>query len=360
MRPLAPSSDKLEILLRFQWVEQTHYLRRPFGYNLDVDALANQAIQLIYAAWGKLKPVLKRCHWSRTARTAKMLDQYIGNETSLLWLSPLLFPYSTFRTRLRRVQATLMIEALNLYMPDLDEAHAHQLLRIRRHVVKAWILNMAPSGSWEHQHLRRYWSFLGHICRQTFASNHPAKVMLHHLMRQHSETLSRPGPWNTPHSLVSKFWRTSGFEGDHIHMASDREAWKSLTPCFLHWHGLQMNPINVEMLEANPWEAPKYLLRATPAWLQIIFIAVHGGTLAAVWLDKVEGFMVWKHRSGQADAGSTTVSNSLQELCVYLSMLSRPFLLQFAVPQVELWTAIQDHAHELQEMFMRCSHASWS
>ena len=98
-----------------------------------------------------------------------------------------------------------MIEALNLYILVLtdEEAH-HHLLRLRRHLVKRWILQMATSGKWDTQYLRQYWSFLGHIRRQEFRSNHPAKVTLHHLIVRHSHKLNRPGPWNTPHSLVSR------------------------------------------------------------------------------------------------------------------------------------------------------------
>ena len=179
-----------------------------------------------------------------------MLDQYVGN--AFLWLSPVLYPHQIFRTKVSRVQTTLMIEALNLYVPVLtDDEALHNLLRLRRHLVKRWILQMAPSGSWEIQYLRRYWSFLGHICRQEFQSNRPAKVMLHHLIAQHSHKLNRPGPWNTPHSLVRKFWYAMELEGDYIHVATDRDVWKSLSESFLQWHGFTRKQNNVEMLEQN-------------------------------------------------------------------------------------------------------------
>ena len=155
LRASSPPRHQLGILHQFLWVEHTTYLRKPFGYNLDPDALPHQAIQLIHAAWGRLRPVLKRCHWRHPATTCKMLDQYVGN--AFLWLSPVLYPHQIFRTKVSRVQTTLMIEALNLYVPVLtDDEALHNLLRLRRHLVKRWILQMAPSGSWEIQYLRRY------------------------------------------------------------------------------------------------------------------------------------------------------------------------------------------------------------
>ena len=232
LRSSLPPTHSLELLKQFPWVENTQYLRKPFGYCLAVDALHHESLQLIYGAWGKLKPVMKRSHWTNPLSTSRLLDQYVGS--AFLWLSPALHPYQHFRHKLQVVQTTLLIEALNLYIPAVSDNIAHQLLRIRRHIVKRWILHMAPSGSWDQQYLSRYWSFLGHICRQDSSSDHPAKIMLHHIIGQHSHKLNRPGPWNTPHSLVSKFWRETGLDGDYVHMATDREAWKSLTPRFLN------------------------------------------------------------------------------------------------------------------------------
>ena len=248
--------------------------------------LPHQAIQLIHAAWGRLRPVLKRCHWQHPATTCKMLDQYVGN--AFLWLSPVLYPHQLFRTKVSRVQTTLMIEALNLYVPVLtdEEAH-HHLLRLRRHLVKRWILQMAPSGSWEIQYLRRYWSFLGHICRQEFRSNHPAKVMLHHLIAQHSHKLNRPGPWNTQ------------LEGDYIHVPTDRDVWKSLSESFLHWHGFTRTHNNVEMLARNPWDKTKRLLHIPVAWIHLVFVGLPAGVFTAVWLDTVAGFSVWAQNESE-------------------------------------------------------------
>ena len=97
LRASSPPRHQLGILHQFPWVEHTTYLRKPFGYNLDPDALPHQAIQLIHAAWGRLRPVLKRCHWRHPATTCKMLDQYVGN--AFLWLSPVLYPHQIFRTK---------------------------------------------------------------------------------------------------------------------------------------------------------------------------------------------------------------------------------------------------------------------
>ena len=141
-------SHGLELLKQFPWVEHTQYLRKPFGYNLPVDAIHQQAIQILFGAWGKLKPVLKRCSWQHPSTTVRMLDQYVAS--AFLWLSPTLYPYKTFRQRLRVAQTTLLIEALNFYIPHMTETHAHQFLRLRRHIVKRWLLHMAPAGGWEH------------------------------------------------------------------------------------------------------------------------------------------------------------------------------------------------------------------
>ena len=80
----------------------------------------------------------------------------------------ILVPYQHFKHKLLVVQTTLLIESLNLYIPQLADDETYQLLRLRRHIVKLWIRHMTPHGSWTSQFLRRYWSFIGHICRQNF------------------------------------------------------------------------------------------------------------------------------------------------------------------------------------------------
>ena len=125
-----PQQD-MELLKMFPWVQHTQYLRKSFGYNLDTDAMHQQAIQLIFGAWGKLKPILKKSHWTYPSTTIKLLDQYVG--PAFPWLSPTLYPYQLFRRKLRVTPATLLIEALNLFIPSMIEDEAHQILRFRRH-----------------------------------------------------------------------------------------------------------------------------------------------------------------------------------------------------------------------------------
>ena len=357
LRSSPPPSPSLELLKRFPWVENTQYLRKPFGYRLEVDAVHHQqSLQLIYGACGKLKPVLKRCHWTNPLSTSRLLDQYVGS--AFLWLSPALHPYQQFRHKLRVVQTTLLIEALNLYIPAVSDNIAHQLLRFRRHIVKRWILHMTPSGSWDQQYLCRYWSFLGHICRQDYCSHRPAKIMLHHVIGQHAQKLNRPGPWHTPHSLVSKFWRETGLDGDYIHIASDREAWKSLTPCFLNWQDVPLLRYNVEFLDAQPWDHPKHLLRMQIAWLQVVFIHVSAGLLTAVWLDQAAGFCVWTSAGSSLDLGSV-LCGGMDDLCSHLCMLGRPFVLQVVVPHASCWRSVTANRDSLRETLVRSRYASW-
>ena len=156
LRSSLPPSHSLELLKRFPWVEHAQYLRKPCGYCLAVGALHHESLQPIYGAWGRLKPVMKTCHWTNPLSTSRLLDQYVGS--AFLWLSPASHPYQQFRHKQRVVQTTLLIEALNLYIPAVSDNMAHQLLRIRRHIVKGWILHMTPSSSWDQQYPCRYWS----------------------------------------------------------------------------------------------------------------------------------------------------------------------------------------------------------
>ena len=151
-------------------------------------------------------------HWSHPTVAKNLLDRYIGS--CFLWLSPILFPYKSTLVKLQVVQTTLMIESLRLYIPDTSDQEAHQLQRIRRHVVREWLSRATHTQSWPTQCLRRFWSFLGHICRQDFGSQHPARTMLEHLARKHTSGLTRPGPWHTVHSLMRKFWTETQLEHD--------------------------------------------------------------------------------------------------------------------------------------------------
>ena len=175
-----------------------------------------------------------------------------------------------------------MLEALNLYIPSVTDNEAHQLLRFHRHVMKRWLLCVAPSGNWEIQYMRRYWSFLGHVCRQDFQSRYPARVVLHHIFQQHSQTLSRPGFWSTPHGLLTKFWLEIGLDVDRLHASlSDREHWKDLLSPFLAWQDLAPNRSDVEFLECSPWEHPQCLLRMHVKWLCAVFISLRKDSCAA-------------------------------------------------------------------------------
>ena len=352
-----PQPHNLELLRRFPCVHHTQYLRKSFGYHLDVDALHQQAIQSIFAAWGKLKPVLQKAHWTHPHMVVRMLDQYIGS--AFLWMSPSLYPYQHFKHKLLVVQTTLLIESLNLYIPQLADDETYQLLRLRRHIVKLWIRHMTPHGSWTSQFLRRYWSFIGHICRQNFSGKHPARVMLYHVIEQHNHRLNRPGPWSTPHSLVAKFWKDNKMEGDYIHVASDRDAWKALTNSFLQWHNIPLERTNVEFLDAQPWDHPKYLLRYQLAWLQVVFINATATFFEAVWLDQIHGFSTWTIEAEAVHDVHHSLITGLTGLCLHLCMLGQPFSMQLAVPNEMLWTVVIANRNSINETLMKCNYASW-
>ena len=349
--------QSLELLRRFPWVHHTQYLRKSFGYHLDVDALHQQAVQSIFAAWGKLKPVLQKAHWTHSHIVVRMLDQYVGS--AFLWMSPSLYPYQHFKNKLLVVQTTLLIESLNLYIPQLADDETYQLLRLRRHIVKLWIVHMTPNGSWTSQFLRRYWSFIGHVCRQNFCGKHPARVMLHHVIEQHKKKLNRPGPWSTPHSMITKFWKDNDMEGDYSHIASDRDAWKTLTNSFLQWHNTPLERTNVEFLDAQPWDHPKYLLRYQLAWLQVVFINATAQFFEAVWLDQTHGFSTWTLEPEDVHDVHDCLITGLTELCFHLCMLEKPFNVQLVVPSEMLWTVVNDNRTTLNAALMKCEYASW-
>ena len=258
-----------------------------------------------------------------------------------------------------RVQTTLMIEALNLYVPVLtDDEALHNLLRLRRHLVKRWTNIGGDIVSPNFLRVPFAESLLGHIFRQEFQSNRPAKVMLHHLIAQHSHKLNRPGPWNTPHSLVRKFWYAMELEGDYIHVATDRDVWKSLSESFLQWHGFTRTQNNVEMLEQNPWDKPKRLLHIPVAWIHLVFVGIQAGVFTAVWLDTVAGFSVWAD-SEPLQGYEANITRGFRGLCYHLNMLGGPFLLQIAVPNAAVWRAIQNHATPIQQTLQQSNHASW-
>ena len=251
-----------------------------------------------------------------------------------------------------------MIEALNLYIPSVADREAHQLLQFRRHVVKRWILHTAASGSWEVQYMRRYWSFLGHACRQDFSGRSPARIMLHHIAQQHSETLSRPGPWFTPHSLLTKFWTETELAGDYMLVSSDRESWKNLSSTFLAWQNISPDQANLEILECSPWRHPRSLLRMHVKWLRTVFIGLPTGSFAAAWFDETDGYSYWRLPTQPLDKVES-LKLGLQNLFPHLSMLGKPFVLQLAVAYMTDWNYIQEHTEMLKHTLSQCTHASW-
>ena len=182
--------------------------------------------------------------------------------------------------------------------------------------------------------------------------------MLHHVKEQHQSKLNRPGPWNTPHSLISKFWTENALDGDYGHMALDRDAWKSLTQCFLTWNAIPLDRTNVEFLDAQPWEHPKYLLRFHLAWLQVIFIHIHANKLEATWLDRSEGFCQWKSECEPHDDASLLIGG-LTNLYCHLCMLSRPFVLQIVLPYHNTWRIVTSNMDKLRHMLLKSDYASW-
>ena len=82
-------------------------------------------------------------------------------------------------------------------------------------------------------------------------------------------------------------------DGDYNHTVSDREAWKSLTPCFLNWQDVRLLRNNVEFLDAQPWDHPKHLLRMQVASLQVVSMHISARFLTGVWLDQAAAFSIW-------------------------------------------------------------------
>ena len=190
----------------------------------------------------------------------------------------------------------VLLQALNLYVPATSEKEAHQLHRLRRHVAKCWAQHVATKGNWTAQLLHRYWSFFGHICQQEFHASHPAKVMLHRLALRHGHGLARPGPWNTPHALLQRFWVAQRLDGDYLYLAQDREHWKDLSHNFLCWLAQHPPSTKLEMLPKSPWESKGSLLRQQASWLLTLVLTVHddacGRLVQLAWLDTAHGFSI--------------------------------------------------------------------
>ena len=221
------------LLREFQWSETTSYLNRPFGYQVSVETLCQQVAQKVHAAWGSLRCILGRRWWTNPSQTDTLLTKHVGSV--FLWLSPVLYPYSAVLNSIQTLQTTVFADALGLFIPDLSYDTAVQLVRLRRHVVKRWLLHVAPAGNWCAKLLRRLWTFTGHICRQTSHPSQPARVMMGLFASTHAHGLARPDPWKTLHALFHKFWTSHELEGDFLNTALDRESWKTLEPAFVQW-----------------------------------------------------------------------------------------------------------------------------
>ena len=252
------------LLREFQWSETTSYLNRPFGYQVSVETLCQQVAQKVHAAWGSLRGILGRRWWTNPSQTDTLLTKHVGSV--FLWLSPVLYPYSAVLNSIQTLQTTVFADALGLFIPDLSYDTAVQLVRLRRHVVKRWLLHVAPAGNWCAKLLRRLWTFTGHICRQTSHPSQPARVMMGLFASTHAHGLARPGPWKTLHALFHKFWTSHELEGDFLNTALDRESWKTLEPAFVQWFQPSTR-CNVEFLQCSPWESPDMLLRAHVPWV---------------------------------------------------------------------------------------------
>lgn len=74
----APPQHQLGPLQHFQFTHETQYLRQPFGFGVSIETLCQHALKLAHSAWGQLKPILKKCHWTQPWSTLKLVDQYVG------------------------------------------------------------------------------------------------------------------------------------------------------------------------------------------------------------------------------------------------------------------------------------------
>eukprot|EP00438_Fugacium_kawagutii_P032885 Skav216144 [mRNA] locus=scaffold1946:433937:434971:- [translate_table: standard] len=319
------------------------------------ESLLHSAVQLIHQAWGRLKPLLKKCHWSHPVTTMKLMNRYVG--ACFLWLSPILYPYKTTQAKLQVTQTTLMVEALNLYIPDTTERESHQLHRLRRHVVREWILHATATRGWLAAWLRRFWSFLGHICRQDFHSRHPARIMLSHLAHRHTGGLNRPGPWRTPHSLLRKFWSEQGIDHDYLYYAQDRDAWRDLGTTFLSWMGQPEAITKSELLPTNPWESKGALLRQQAQWVHTAILTVQGGTLLVAWLDTRDGISKLSTSLPLPPSASNILDCFLHLEC-HLRMAYQPFVQQLAISQQYVWQLLLDQEPSCHQRLLT-GRASW-
>ena len=97
------------LLREFQWSETTPYLNRPFGYEVSVETLCQQVVQKVHAAWGSLKGILGRRWWTNPCKTDLLLTRHVGSV--FLWLSPVLYPYSSVLNKIQILQTTVFADA---------------------------------------------------------------------------------------------------------------------------------------------------------------------------------------------------------------------------------------------------------
>ena len=348
------------LLREFQWSETTSYLNRPFGYQVSVETLCQQVAQKVHAAWGSLRGILGRRWWTNPSQTDTLLTKHVGSV--FLWLSPVLYPYSAVLNSIQTLQTTVFADALGLFIPDLSYDTAVQLVRLRRHVVKRWLLHVAPAGNWCAKLLRRLWTFTGHICRQTSHPSQPARVMMGLFASTHAHGLARPGPWKTLHALFHKFWTSHELEGDFLNTALDRESWKTLEPAFVQWFQPSTR-CNVEFLQCSPWESPDMLLRAHVPWVhtivvQLTNVADNRWRLAVTWLDEMDGMCSWSHFSDQ-NSKLTTFTSGMACCLRYLAMIYQPFVIQIAFATASDWALVFANSEAVNSVFKHCPCGSW-
>ena len=309
---------------------------------------------------GSLRGILGRRWWTNPSQTDTLLTKHVGSV--FLWLSPVLYPYSAVLNSIQTLQTTVFADALGLFIPDLSYDTAVQLVRLRRHVVKRWLLRVAPAGNWCAKLLRRLWTFTGHICRQTSHPSQPARVMMGLFASTHAHGLARPGPWKTLHALFHKFWTSQELEGDFLNTALDRESWKTLEPAFVQWFQPSTR-CNVEFLQCSPWESPDMLLRAHVPWVhtivvQLTNVADNRWRLAVTWLDEMDGMCSWSHFSDQ-NSKLTTFTSGMACCLRYLAMIYQPFVIQIAFATASDWALVFANSEAVNSVFKHCPCGSW-
>eukprot|EP00438_Fugacium_kawagutii_P000967 Skav224478 [mRNA] locus=scaffold1302:721710:725191:- [translate_table: standard] len=225
------------------------------------------------------------------------------------------------------------------------------------HVVREWIIHASATRGWLAECLRRYWSFLGHICRQDFCPPHPSRIMLTHLATRHTGGLNRPGPWHTAHSLIRKFWSECGIDHDYLYYAQDRDAWRDLGRRFLCWMGQPESITNTELLPTNPWESKGQLLRQQAQWLHTAVLTVQVDTILIAWLATRDGPSKLSTPLHSPTTASTILDGFLQ-LEGHLRMAYQPFVQQLAISQHHIWQLLLEQEPCCHQCLLK-GRASW-